>query len=117
MNLKTFGHRLRQARERKGITQEELVVRLGVKDAPTISEYENGRRKLAAYELPDFARALDIPVSFFFYDELHSDTDFDAAILEWFHSLPKQKRKWWIENLPKLEPFIIGASEEKKEKL
>lgn len=40
-----FGERLRQAREQKRMTQNDLAIRSGVKRVMTISDYENGRRK------------------------------------------------------------------------
>ena len=113
LNVKLFGARLRLARERKGLTQEELVDRVGQKSRAAISEYEAGKRKLSAIDLPDFARALDVPITYFFSDEARTDTEYDTAILDWFHTIPKQKRKWVIEALPKLEPFIIGEKDSK----
>lgn len=68
MNLKDFGQRIRDARERLGITQEELAARLK-KSQNAISDYENGRRAIRITELPDLANALETPVAYFFGDD------------------------------------------------
>ena len=70
MELEQLGKKLRAAREMRGLTQEEVVERLGKKDVTAISEYENGKRRLAAVEIPDYARALGVPITFFFEEVL-----------------------------------------------
>lgn len=92
MDLIRFGEKLRQAREAKKLTQEEVVERLGKKDITAISEYENGKRRLAAYELQDYASALGVPVSYFFEDVLPED-DLEIALVEWFRMLPGERAK------------------------
>jgi transcriptional regulator with XRE-family HTH domain len=93
MNLKVFGARLKATREQKGMTQEELIAKLGKKDATAISEYENGKRRLAAFELPDYARALEVPIVSLFMDALEAETDKEAALLEWFRMLPDDRQQ------------------------
>jgi len=92
MDLVNFGNRLRQAREKNNLTQEQVVERLGRKDITAISEYENGKRRLAAFELPDFARALEVPITYFFEDVLPED-DLEIALVEWFRMLPGERAK------------------------
>lgn len=86
MEPKFLGLRIRQARERLGLSQEDLAAAV-YKDQGAISEYENGRRKLAATELPSFATALEVPLTYFFKedDEIY---DLDDALLNYFHDLP-----------------------------
>ena len=81
-----FGLRIRQARERLGMSQEDLAAAVS-KDQRAISEYENGKRKLAVTDLPSFATVLEVPLLFFFEEEA-SLYDLDAALLNHFHQLP-----------------------------
>lgn len=84
MNAKTLGLRIRQARERLGISQEDLAAAIS-KDQKAISEYENGKRKLAVTELPGLATILQVSVNYFFEEDV--DEDLDAAMLNYFHQL------------------------------
>lgn len=96
VDLKDLGQRIRQARERLGLSQEELAT-LVDKDQTAISEYEHGKRKFPVTELPLFAQALQVPL-FYFYDaeDITSD-DFDQALLEEFHKLPLASKQHAIE--------------------
>jgi transcriptional regulator with XRE-family HTH domain len=85
LNAKRLGQRIRQAREERGLSQDELAVRVS-KDQRAISEYELGKRKLAAAELPEIARVLNVPVGYFF-DE-HAEDEQDRVLLAEFHRLP-----------------------------
>lgn len=85
MNPKLFGARIRQAREHLGLSQEELATRVS-RDQRAISEYENGKRRLAATDVPVFAQALGVSILYFYEGEI-SLSDFDRAVLEEFHRL------------------------------
>lgn len=86
-----LGERIRLARERLGISQNELANRVS-KDQKAISEYENGKRKLAVTDLVDMARVLEVPILFFFEGSLTSE-DLDRAILEEFRRIPTHEGK------------------------
>jgi transcriptional regulator with XRE-family HTH domain len=86
LNAKRLGVRIHQAREQRGWSQEELAAAVG-KDQRAISEYENGRRKLSAIDLPTFAMVLEVPLLYFF-EEPSSLKDLDAPLLNYFHDLP-----------------------------
>ncbi len=81
-----LGLRIRQARERRGLSQEDLAAAVS-KDQRAISEYEAGKRKLAVTDLPTFATVLEVPVVYFFEEDV-SLHDLDAALLNYFHALP-----------------------------
>lgn len=85
VNQVELGQRLRRARERIGMSQEALAEAVE-RDQKAVSEYENGKRKLPAAELPTFARVLGIPVAYFFEGEFQID-DLDQLLLQEFHSL------------------------------
>jgi transcriptional regulator with XRE-family HTH domain len=65
---KHIGERIRRARELRGLTQSELAQALG-KNPTTVSNYENGNRTIRAIELPELARILDVPITYFFESE------------------------------------------------
>jgi transcriptional regulator with XRE-family HTH domain len=64
-----FGVRLRQARERLAITQEELAARAGIDEfsaSARISQYETGKH-VPRYEIAcRLAEVLDVPVAFLY---------------------------------------------------
>lgn len=72
MDTKSFGERIRVARERLGISQEVLAERLS-KHQVMISQYESGKTKMFANDLPELAKALDVPINYFFYSEVEGD--------------------------------------------
>lgn len=86
-----LGRRIRQARERIGMSQEALAEGVA-RDQKAVSEYENGKRKLPATELPTFGRVLGVPVSYFFEGEFEVN-DLDQILLQVFHSLPTHDDK------------------------
>jgi len=90
LDAKLFGQRLRIARERLGLSQEELASQLE-SDQRAISEYEHGKRKITAIELPLFARELQVPLLYFYEGEM-SSSDLDREMLKAFHELPEEAR-------------------------
>jgi transcriptional regulator with XRE-family HTH domain len=59
------GERLRQLRQQRGLTLEELATRMDMSH-PTISKMERGQAKIDADILPRFARELNVhPCDFF----------------------------------------------------
>jgi transcriptional regulator with XRE-family HTH domain len=86
LDARKLGSRIRQARERKGLSQEEFA-RLISRNQRAISEYENGKRKIAVTELPIFAQALDVSLLYFIEDEVSPD-ELDKLLLQEFHRLP-----------------------------
>lgn len=62
-----FSQRLRQARERAGLTQQELGVRAGLDvnvAGPRINQYENGVHQPRQETVLDLAKALGIPAAY-----------------------------------------------------
>src|SRR5258707_5650752 len=91
VDSKLLGAHIRQARERLGLSQEELAA-LVAKDQGSISEYESGKRKLSAIDLPIFARALNVSLLYFYEGEI-SGNDLDQAILDHFRQIPSIELK------------------------
>ncbi len=86
MDAAILGQRIRDARERLGLSQEDLAIAVS-KDQRAISDYEHGKRRLAATELPTFARALDVSLLYFYEGEV-KPRDLDQVILDEFQQLP-----------------------------
>jgi len=97
LDLKELGQKIRQARERRGLSQEEFAD-LVKKDQTAISEYENGKRKIAAAELPNFSEVLRVPIAYFFGEEINAD-ELDKLLLKEFHQLPEKSKVDAIEML------------------
>lgn len=58
-------HRLHYLRETHNLTQEELARKLGFKDRQTLSQIENGERKLSSSELVLAAQIFSVGLDFF----------------------------------------------------
>lgn len=63
-----LGEKVRQARDEAGITQEVLADRIGCTQH-LISLYESGSRRMHADLLPELARELEKPLSYFWDNE------------------------------------------------
>jgi transcriptional regulator with XRE-family HTH domain len=103
-DLNLLGQRIRQAREQHGLSQGELADLL-YKDQASISEYENGKRKLPITDLPLLAHVLQVPVTYFFGEEI-TPNDLDKLLLNAFHQLPDPAKPTAIEMLRLLAQAI-----------
>lgn len=60
------GNRIREARQKKRLTQTDLAARVQIEgllmERDSISRIEIGSRFIPDYEIPIFARVLDVPV-------------------------------------------------------
>jgi transcriptional regulator with XRE-family HTH domain len=87
----TFGARIRSARERAGLSQEDLAIRVK-KSQRAISLYETGKRKMYADDLLAFAKILDISVIFLLTGEENQVT-LDELLLGEYHRLSNREAK------------------------
>lgn len=70
--IRDFGARVRAARLRLGLTQEELGKKIGA-DKSRISDYENGRRKCSLLTVYQLGKALDVSFDYLIEGkDLHS---------------------------------------------
>jgi transcriptional regulator with XRE-family HTH domain len=60
-----IARRLKAAREKAGLTQQQLSADLGFKDRQTLSAIEDGQRQVSAGELARAAERLGRPVEYF----------------------------------------------------
>jgi len=86
LNPQLFGARIRQAREMRGLSQEEFAALIS-RDQRAVSEYEQGKRRLSAVDIPKLAKALNVPIIYFYEGEVGLN-DLDRALLDEFHRLP-----------------------------
>lgn len=100
LNPEILGQRIRQARERQGLSQEELAAALGLGQR-AISELENGKRRLPITDLPDLARHLDVSLLYFFGENVEVD-DLDQELLQYFHRLSDPQSRVTILEIVRL---------------
>lgn len=86
-----IGSRIRQARERIGMSQKDLAQAVG-RDQKAISEYESGTRKIYAVELALFAQVLQVSVNFLMPVEMEN-VDSENLLLHEYRSLPTLEDK------------------------
>lgn len=71
---KKLGKKMRQIRERLGMSQREIVVALNYKDTPLrasqISQYENGQREPTMMLVLAYARLAKVPMEILVDDKL-----------------------------------------------
>ena len=63
-----IGYKIKQFREEKGITQQELANRIH-KAKSSLQKYESNSTSVTVDILEDIANALDIPIVQFFYED------------------------------------------------
>lgn len=91
LDKQILGQRIRQARERKGLSQEDLA-HLIARDQRAVSEYENGKRGIAVTDLPNLAEALNVPLLYFYEGDSSLD-DLDSLMLQEMRRLPTLSAK------------------------
>lgn len=94
---KTMGSRIRRARERLGISQEELAFRIG-KTQNAISTYENGNRMPHLSQLPELAEALEVPIAYLF-----GDLEPDEEMIQTYNRLNPDAKRLALAYLHMLE--------------
>lgn len=60
------GQRIRQERERVGMSQEQLAVAVGLGNRSQVNKVESGVRRVDSMELHRFSEALGVPMDAFF---------------------------------------------------
>ena len=77
-----IGGRIRARRKALGVSQERLATSLGIA-FQQLQKYEHGANRVSASKLYDVARALDVPIAYFFEG---------LAVAE--HISPDPREKW-----------------------
>ncbi|ELK9269910.1 MULTISPECIES: helix-turn-helix domain-containing protein [Vibrio] len=92
-----FPQRLKQARNRVGISQRELGIRLGMDPSSAsgrMNHYEKGRHMPDVGTLKKLAKELGVPVAFFF-----SDSDSSAELACLIEQLNEKEKQALITHL------------------
>lgn len=63
--MKFVGERVKEMREKRGMSQTELAFKLGYKDKTSICRIENGLSDIPRSRLPQFAEALGVDPMYF----------------------------------------------------
>lgn len=104
-----FARRFRQARERSGLTQEQVAVAAGIDEmsaSARISQYENGRH-LPRYQIAvRLAHGLGVPVAY-----LYTPDDATAELLLLWCDVSPVRREQVLESL-RLQAKAGGESGE-----
>jgi transcriptional regulator with XRE-family HTH domain len=80
MVFREIGKRIQLAREEKGLTQEELAVRLGCTQS-ALSNYELGKRRLYLNLLNEIAQTLGKPLDYFMESPAEGEEDRASGLL------------------------------------
>lgn len=92
-----FGHRLRERRLALGLSQESVGVAIGIDESCSrtrISRYETGNSEPAVAISLLLAKALDVPVGYFYCDD-----DLEAEALLILHQVNKDQKRRIVETL------------------
>lgn len=94
--LPVFARRFVQARDRAGLTLEQVAVAAEIDDAASVrmSQYQRGVHSPRFSVAQQLARALNVPVEFFY-----SPDDQTAEMLLLWHALPTARRSQVIKML------------------
>ncbi|MCC5990887.1 MAG: helix-turn-helix transcriptional regulator [Rhodobacteraceae bacterium] len=95
------GQRIRQRRWAIAMTQQQLAEAVGIK-FQQIQKYETGMNRVSASRLWDIAKALNVPITFFFEDAEQPGLSEEQALLSsketldllrTYYSIPETQRK------------------------
>jgi repressor LexA len=66
---KKLGEKIKEIREKKGLTQAYVSSKLGYKSSSMLSEIESGKKGLDAEKVPLLADILGVPIDKLFFDQ------------------------------------------------
>ena len=85
-----FARRLREARQKSGLSQKALGIKAGIDQfsaSPRMNQYEKGKHVPNILVVRQIAAALNVPEAYFYASD-----DEAAELLVMFHRLSKEKR-------------------------
>ena len=96
-NRSVVAKRLREARERAGLSQKQLGIRAGIDEfsaSPRINQYERGKHTPDFHTVERLAKVLVVPTPYFYA----RDNELAELILQ-FGILPARKRHQLLKSL------------------
>lgn len=105
----TTAQRIKYLREKQGLTQEELAIRLGYKARSTITQFESGARELPRNLLPMLAKTLGCSEEY-----LKCETDIEEPLVNGDAELTEYLEE--LKNRPELKMmFSLTKNATKKD--
>ena len=109
LNYAAIGYRVRTARKRKGMTQEELAGKTDL-TVPYISNIENNHTKLSLVTIAAIANALDTTVDALMYDNMTVLTSqYDADLKDLVDDCSPKERRVILEMVRQLKKSMREA--------
>ena len=106
LNYAAIGYRVRTARKKKGMTQEELAGKTDL-TVPYISNIENNHTKLSLVTIASIANALDTTVDALMYDNMTVLTSqYDADLKELVDDCTAKERRVILEMVRQLKKSL-----------
>lgn len=97
-NKSSVGARIRQEREKLGLSQLELALKCGFKSKSAVSLIESGKRDVSSKKLETFAKALNVSTQYLLGKSNLDLTNEEESMIEMFRKLTqKQKKKVLFE--------------------
>ena len=109
LNYAAIGHRIRCARKKKGMTQEELATHTDL-TVPYISNIENNHTKLSLVSIAAIANALETTVDGLMYDNLKVlHNSYDADLKEIVDDCSERERRIILDMIKQLKSSLKEA--------
>lgn len=108
----TFGERVKKARERRGITQQEFADRLGYKNKSTITKIENDTNDVTRTKIIEMSRILGVSIGYLMgWEEMPEEEDPVDVLYSDIQRLPVHLR----ENVEQYVSFVTSSHLKTKE--
>lgn len=109
LNYAAIGYRIRNARKKKGMTQEQLATHTDL-TVPYISNIENNHTKLSLVTIASIANALETTVDNLMYDNLGVlHNSYDADLKEIVDDCSEAERKVILDMVKQLKHSLREA--------
>jgi transcriptional regulator with XRE-family HTH domain len=82
MHVNRYGSKIREIREKNGDTLEDLAKKLNT-NFSTLGKYERGERKITPELLEEISEIYQIPISYFFGEEIELPEELKTLGLKW----------------------------------
>jgi len=92
---KLVGERIKSVRLTQGLSQEELASKIGT-SFQQLQKYESGKNRISASRLFDLAKAMGMPVSYFFAQNSKTTPLLDkstATLVGRYSELPQERQQ------------------------
>ena len=110
--MSTFGDNVKRVRESKGMSQEELAMKVGYSGRSTISGIESGRRDCSQKQILAIANALGVtPGELLETNENSAPQDKRKALIQKIERLLSQLNEETLNNAVQYLAFLINSQD------